>query len=66
MDVHTSTLTSGGGTVIAPVFAKELLGNGSYTGTTVKACAQAEWGGPTAAIVITSFTISACEWPRRW
>ena len=38
VDVHTSTKTSGGGTVIAPVFAKELLGNGSYTGTTVKAC----------------------------
>lgn len=63
VDVHTSTKTSGGGTVIAPVFAKELLGNGSYTGTTVRACAQAEWGGPTAANVI-SFTISACEWAQ--
>jgi hypothetical protein len=61
VDVHTSTKASGGGTVIAPVFAKALLGNGSYTGTTVKACAQAEWGGPTAANV-TAFTISACEW----
>jgi Flp pilus assembly protein TadG len=61
VDVYTSTKTSGGGTVIAPVFAKELLGNGSYTGTTVKACAQAEWGGPAAAQV-TSFAISACEW----
>jgi hypothetical protein len=63
VDVHTSTKTSGGGTVIAPVFAKELLGNGSYTGTTVKACAQAEWGGPAAANVI-SFAISACEWAQ--
>jgi hypothetical protein len=63
VDVHTSTKTSGGGTVIAPVFAKALLGNGSYTGTTVQACAQAEWGGPTAANVI-SFTISACEWAQ--
>ncbi len=45
VDVNTSTKTSGGATVIAPVFAKELLGNGSYTGTTVLACAQVQWGG---------------------
>ena len=44
VDVNTSTKTSGGGTVIAPVFAKELLGNGSYTGTKVLACAQVQWG----------------------
>jgi Flp pilus assembly protein TadG len=63
VDVHTSTKTTGGGTVIAPVFAKQLLGNGSYTGTTVLACAQAEWGGglPNGSL-ITAFTISACEW----
>lgn len=61
VDVHTATKTSGGGTVIAPVFAKALLGNASYTGTQVLACAQAEWGGPTAANTI-AFAISACEW----
>lgn len=60
-DVHTSTKTSGGSTVIAPVLAKELLGNGSYTGTTVQACAQAAWGGPTSANTV-AFTISACSW----
>ena len=50
-------------TVIAPVFAKELLGNGTYTGTTVLACAQAEWGGALpGGSLITAFTISACEW----
>jgi Flp pilus assembly protein TadG len=61
VDVHTSTATSGGGTVIAPVFAKELLGNGTYTGTTVKACAQAAWGGPSSANTV-AFAISACSW----
>jgi Flp pilus assembly protein TadG len=63
VDVSTSTKTSGGATVIAPVFAQELLGNGSYAGTTVQACAQAEWGGalPNGSL-ITAFTISACEW----
>ena len=63
VDVSTSTKTSGGATVIAPVFAKELTGNGSYTGTTVQACAQAEWGGALLpGSIITAFTISACEW----
>jgi Flp pilus assembly protein TadG len=63
VDVSTATKTSGGATVIAPIFGKELLGNGSYTGTTVQACAQAEWGGalPNGSL-ITAFTISACEW----
>lgn len=61
VDVATSTQTSGGGTVIAPIFAKALLGNGSYTGTTVKACAQAAWGGPTSANTL-AFAISGCSW----
>ena len=61
VDVHTATQTSGGGTVVTPVFAKALLGNGNYTGTTVLACSQAQWGGPSSAQV-TAFAISACEW----
>ena len=61
VDVHTATATSGGGTVIVPVFAKAMLGNSNYTGTQVLACAQAEWGGPTAATTI-AFAISACDW----
>lgn len=61
VDVHTATATPGGGTVVTPVFARALLGNGNYTGTQVLACAQAEWGGPTAANTI-AFAISACEW----
>ena len=60
VDVHTSTKTSTG-SVLPPAFAGALLGNGNYTGTTVLACAQAEWGGPTAAQVIP-FAISACTW----
>ena len=61
VDVHTATVTSGGGTVIAPVFAKAMLGNDNYTGTQVLACAQAEWGGPSALNTI-AFAISACAW----
>jgi hypothetical protein len=61
VDVHTATATAGGGTVIVPVFAKELLGNENYTGTQVLACSQATWGGPTAANTV-AFAISACSW----
>jgi hypothetical protein len=66
VDVHTSTKTSGGSTVIAPVFAKELLGNSSYTGTTVLACAQVEWGsgGSTYSGLLTAFTTTACQWDK--
>jgi Flp pilus assembly protein TadG len=61
-EVHTSTKTATG-TVVPPVFGSTLLGNGNYTGTTVLACAQAEWGGPVAAQVIP-FAISACTWDQ--
>jgi Flp pilus assembly protein TadG len=68
VDVNTSTKTSGGGTVIAPVFAKELLGNGGYSGTTVYACAQVQWGGgsggPTYSGILTAFTTPACQWDK--
>jgi Flp pilus assembly protein TadG len=61
VDVHTATKTAGGSTVVAPVLARALLGNGSYTGTTVQACAQASWGGPASGNTL-AFTISACSW----
>ncbi len=61
VDVHTATQTSGGGTVIVPVLAKALLGNNSYTGTQVLACAQASWGGPASGNTL-AFAISACSW----
>jgi Flp pilus assembly protein TadG len=60
VDVHTATQTSGGSTVIAPVLARALMGS-SYTGTTVQACAQASWGGPSSGNTL-AFTISACSW----
>ncbi len=61
VDVHTSTLLPSGSTVLPPSFAQTLLGNSSYSGTTVKACAQAAWGGPSAANTL-AIGISACSW----
>ena len=63
VDVHTSTLTARGSTLVPPVFARALLGNGHYRGTTVGACAQAEWGASSAALT-TSFTVSGCDWAQ--
>jgi Flp pilus assembly protein TadG len=60
VDVHTSTLTPNG-TVIPPVFARTLLGNSSYEGATVYACAQAEWG-PAAESNTLAMTLSICSW----
>jgi len=61
VDVHTSTLTASDSTLLPPIFARTLLGNGGYQGTNVKACAQAEWGAPSSATTI-AYTISACSW----
>lgn len=64
VDVRTSTKLASGSLLLPPVFAKTLLGNGSYQGSTVKACAQAAWGGASSPGIITAFTISACEWAK--
>jgi Flp pilus assembly protein TadG len=61
VDVRASTGTPSG--LLPPIFARTLLGNGSYSGTNVKACAQAEWGPPATASTV-AFTISACEWDK--
>lgn len=63
VDVHTATQTASGSTLLPPVFAETLLGNSGYQGTTVHACAQAEWGPPAAATT-PAVTISACEWDQ--
>jgi len=63
VDVHTSTKLSGGSTLLPPVFARTLAGNGNYQGSTVHACAQAEWGAPSTATTI-GVTISACTWDQ--
>src|SRR5262249_30110205 len=63
VDVHTSTLTAGGSTLLPTAFAKTLLGNQNYNGTSVFACAQAEWGPPSASGGL-AVTFSACEWDQ--
>ena len=63
VDVHTATQTAGGSTLLPPIFAETLLGNSGYQGTTVHACAQAEWGPPAAATT-PAVTISACAWDQ--
>ena len=60
-EVHTSTLTDGGSTLLPPAFARTLLGNESYDGTNVNACARASWGPPASAVSF-AMTISYCEW----
>jgi len=63
VDVYTETQMPSGSTLLPPVFATTLLGNSSYQGSTVHACAQAEWGPPSAATTV-ALTISACEWDQ--
>jgi hypothetical protein len=63
VDVYTETQLPSGSTLLPPVFARTLLGNSGYQGTTVHACAQAEWGAPTSATA-DALTISACEWDQ--
>jgi Flp pilus assembly protein TadG len=61
VEVYTATQTASGSTLLPPVFATSLLGYSSYKGTNVRACAQAEWGPPSAATA-TALAISACAW----
>lgn len=58
--VHTSTLTSGGSTVLPSLFARVL----GFEGATVHAVAVAEWGIPQALRNFLPLVISACEWQR--
>lgn len=60
VDVHTVTLTGNGSSVLPPFFGA-MVGEDNYSGSSVKACAQAEWGGPASATA-AAFTISACSW----
>lgn len=62
VDVYTST-SDAGSTLLPPVFADTLLGNSGSQGTSVGACAQAQWGAPSAATTV-ALTISACEWDQ--
>jgi Flp pilus assembly protein TadG len=60
VDVYTETDTPTG-PLLPPVFARALLGNSGYSGTTVAACARAAWFPPASADTL-AFTISACQW----
>jgi len=61
VDVLTSTKLASGSTLLPPVFAQTLVGNGTYDGTMVKACAQAEWGYAEQSDSL-ALTISLCQW----
>lgn len=61
VDAHTSTLTGSGSTLLPPVFARTLIGSQNYNGTTVFACAQAEWG-PAQQSDSLAITLSYCDW----
>jgi Putative Flp pilus-assembly TadE/G-like len=63
VNVYTATRTASGSTLLPPVFARALPGNSSDQGSTVHACAQAEWGAPSAATT-AAITIPACEWDQ--
>jgi hypothetical protein len=61
VDVHTNTLTASGSKLLPPVFADALPGMSGYKGSTVLACAQAEWG-PAQTSSSPGLTISVCAW----
>jgi len=61
VQVRTSTLRPGGGTLIPPALVRALPGMAGYTGAEVRACARATWGPP-GGVVGLPLTISACEW----
>jgi Flp pilus assembly protein TadG len=61
VDVLTSTKLAGGSTLLPPVFGRTLVGKSTYDGTTVKACAQAEWGYAEQSDSL-ALTISLCQW----
>jgi hypothetical protein len=63
VDVHTATEDPDGSTLLPPALARTLPGEAGYNGTTVAACAQAEWGPPLTATTL-AVTISACEWDQ--
>jgi len=63
VDVHTETETSSGSSLLPPAFSRTLLGNSNYQGSTVFACAQAEWGNAANATTI-GITIPECEWAK--
>jgi hypothetical protein len=62
VQVQLSTRTSTGGTLLPPILARALPGMSGYSGTNVKACARASWGGLASHTASLSMTLSAWEW----
>jgi Putative Flp pilus-assembly TadE/G-like len=60
VEVRTSTRTSGGGTLLPPVFAQAVVDG--YSGTNVGACSRVAWGGPSGLSSAVPLTISSCEY----
>lgn len=61
VEVHTSTRTTDGSTVLPPVFAQAVVGG--FEGAQVAACSRVAWGPPARATTL-ALTISACDWNR--
>jgi hypothetical protein len=64
VDVHTATQTTGGSSLLPPVFARALAGNAGYQGTTVHACARAMWGPAVQSSKSLAMTLSLCAWTQ--
>jgi Flp pilus assembly protein TadG len=59
VEVRTSTLVSGGKTVLPAVFAQTVVPG--YAGAKVHACSRVAWGPPAGGLALT---ISQCEWSK--
>ena len=64
VDVHTATRTSGGSSLLPPVFARALTGNAGYQGSTVHACGRAMWGPAVKSSQSLAMTLSMCAWTQ--
>lgn len=64
VDVHTATQTTGGSSLLPPVFARALAGNAGYQGSTVLACARAMWGPAVQSSKSLAMTLSLCAWEQ--
>jgi Putative Flp pilus-assembly TadE/G-like len=64
VDVHTATKTTGGSSLLPPVFSRALAGNAGYQGSTVLACARAMWGPAIQSSNSLAMTLSLCAWTQ--
>jgi hypothetical protein len=61
VEVHTKTREANGSSLLPPSFARALLGNESFAGTEVLACARSLWGKPTNG-TSTALTLPDCAY----